>query len=295
VRAFEYRRPRTLAEAAALLEESGADGAPLAGGTDLLVELRNGDRTPAMVVDLKGVVELTPSIELVDGHLRFGANTTLTAVEGSGTVRAGFPALAEAAATVGSVQIRNRATLAGNICHASPAADTPPALLVYGAEVTIAGPDSTRRLPLSEFFLGPGITALGLGELVTGVELPLPSRPSGAAFGRVTRRRGVDLATVNVACQVDAAGHTRMACGAVGPRPFLVSDHSGTLADPGASDAAKAALLRELLSRASPISDVRASRDYREAMLEVLGLRLLRACALQLSAGACWPRSVHPW
>ena len=276
-------------EASALLEESGAEAAPLAGGTDLLVELRSGDRTPAMVVDIKRVAELPPSIELVDGHLRIGATTTLWAVERDETVRAAFPALAEAAATVGSVQIRNRATLAGNICHASPAADTPPALLVYGAEVTIAGPQGARRMPLSEFFLGPGVTVLGPGDLVTGVELPLPPRPCGAAFGRVTRRRGVDLATVNLACQVDAAGNTRVACGAVGPRPFLVSDHSGTLADPGASDAAKAALLRELLSRASPITDLRASREYRQAMLEVIGLRLLRACALQLADGASEP------
>jgi CO/xanthine dehydrogenase FAD-binding subunit len=211
-------------------------------------------------------------------------------IENHPAVQRFFPALAEAAATVGSIQIRNRATLAGNICHASPAADTAPALLVYGAQLELVSRRQRRRLALDDFFVGPGKTALLPGELVTSIELPLPGR-HGAAFARVTRRRGVDLATINLCCRVDAGGRTMFAYGAVGPRPFLVADESGVLADPSATDAAKDDALMQLLTRASPITDVRGSREYRAAMLLVMSRRALRTAVDRLpglasSAGA---------
>jgi carbon-monoxide dehydrogenase medium subunit len=221
----------------------------------------------------------------LDGvRLSISATTVMVDLERDERVRAAFPALADAAATVGSVQIRNRATVVGNICHASPAADTVPALLVYGAQVNISSARGTRRLPLSEFLVGPGRTALERGELVTSIDLPV--RPPGheEAFAKVTRRRGVDLATVNVACMVDTLGRTQFAYGAVGPRAFLVSDQSGVLADPSAEEATRQHVLRGLLSQASPISDVRASREYREAMLQVMSLRLLRICLSRLAS-----------
>ena len=146
-------------------------------------------------------------------------------------VRRHFPALVDAARVVGSVQIRNRATLAGNICNASPAADTAPALLVYRAIVNIAGPRGSRRVAVEDFITGPRRTVLDGAEIVTSIDLPIPARGTGAAFGRVTRRYGVDLASVNLCCLVTAAGETRFAFGAVGPRPFLVRDESGALAN----------------------------------------------------------------
>jgi len=284
MRPFAYARPATLSEASALLDEHGPMAAVLAGGTDLVVALRSGAIAPQVVVDVKRVAELAPGVTMDGVRLRIGATTVMADVERDQRVRAAFPALADAAATVGSVQIRNRATVVGNICHASPAADTVPALLIYGAELNISSARGARRLPLSEFLVGPGRTALERGELVTSIDLPVGPPGHAEAFGKVTRRRGVDLATVNLACMVDARGRTQFACGAVGPRAFLVADESGVLADPSAEEAARQQVLGDLLSHASPISDVRASREYREAMLHVMSLRLLRICLSRLAS-----------
>jgi carbon-monoxide dehydrogenase medium subunit len=277
---FEYARPGTLEETVALL--GAVPGARLlSGGTDLLVGVRKGTLRAALVVDLKRVGDLQPGIEERDGALSVAATTPLSAVIADERVRARFPALVAAAQVVGSIQIRNRATLAGNICNASPAADTATPLLAYGALITIHGPSGSRRVPLDDFFLAPGRTVLGADEVVTAVQLPLPSRPLGAAFGRMTRRRGVDLATVNLCCSVAADGVTRFAFGAVGPRPFTATDATGTLAtsnDPGEVDL----LLRELTGRATPISNVRASREYRAEMLVVLARRALAEARAEL-------------
>jgi CO/xanthine dehydrogenase FAD-binding subunit len=216
--------------------------------------------------------------------LEIGALAVLTDIIQNEQVQRHFPALAEAAGTVGSVQIRNRATLAGNICNASPAADTAPALLVYGARINLRGVNGSRRVPLSEFFVGPGQTVLQRGEIVASIELPRPQTPVGVAFTRLTRRRGVDLATINVCCLVEAAGVTRFAYGAVGPRPLLVADESGHLADPTVDEQIKEQLLKQLIGRASPISDVRASREYRLAMLFVLSRRALQTALNRRSA-----------
>jgi carbon-monoxide dehydrogenase medium subunit len=188
-----------------------------------------------------------------------------------------FPALVESAVVVGSVQIRARATLAGNICNGSPAADTAPPLLVYDAVVIIAGPQGTRRVPIDNFIVGPGTTALERGELVTAIELPVPEPPLGAAFTRLTRRRGTDLASITLCCGVSTAGITRLAYGSVGPRALLVVDESGVLADPQAPDEAKAELLDRMFADAIPSPrSMRASPAYRLAMLRVLGTRTLR-------------------
>src|SRR6476660_5675479 len=165
----------------------------LAGGTDLIVRLRRGHVRPTLVLDTKGVRDLHNEIVSIDGGLRIGARVTMTSIVGDPRVREHFHALVEAASVVGSVQIRNRATLAGNICNASPAADTVPALLVYGALANIVGPTGSRGVPLSEFFKGPGRTVLTRGEMLESIDLMFPTSPVGASFGRVTRRRGVDL------------------------------------------------------------------------------------------------------
>jgi carbon-monoxide dehydrogenase medium subunit len=280
---FSYACPVTLAETLALLEEHGPHASLLAGGTDLVVELRNGAIRPAVVIDLKRVSELRPSINTSGDRLTISATTALADLEEDDRARRWFPGLVEAAATVGSIQIRNRATLAGNICHASPAADTAPALLVYGAEGTLESVRGTRRVRLDEFFVGPGETVLARGELVSSIDLPIPRERPGVTFARLTRRRGVDLATINLCCRVDPSGSTQFAYGAVGPRPFLVRDQSGILADPAAGDAAKDEILRRLLTEASPITDVRGSREYREAMLLVMSRRALRTSIDRLS------------
>ena len=283
MRPFTYVRPVTLGEALALLDEHGPAAAVLAGGTDLVVAIRNGAIAPQVGVDVKRIAELAPEIDLTGSRLRIGATTLMADVERNKRVRATFPALADAAATVGSVQIRNRATVVGNICHASPAADTVPPLLIYGAEVNISGARGTRRMPLAEFLVGPGRTALERGELVTSIDVPVGPPGHREAFAKVTRRRGVDLATVNLACMVDTQGRTQFAYGAVGPRAFLIADESGVLADLSAPEATRERVLSDLLTHASPISDVRASREYRLAMLRVMSLRLLRDCLSRLA------------
>jgi len=286
VRPFRYARPATLHAAFAMLAEHGPEAKVLAGGTDLLVRLRLGHIQPDVVVDVKHVRELPSDVVEVKGALRIGASAVITDILGDPRVRQSFPALVEAATVVGSVQIRNRATLAGNICNASPAADTAPALLVYGARVNLIAASGPRVVPLTEFFTGPGRTVLEQGELVASIDLPLPVTRTGAAFGRITRRYGVDLATINLCCLVTESGETRFAFGAVGPRPFLVADDSGALSDRTASRDARDAALARLIGHASPISDVRADRDYRLAMLDVMTRRMLQTAADRLEAGA---------
>ena len=279
---FRYIRPRTLDDVFRLLSAHGPAARLLAGGTDLLVRLRLGHVRAAVVVDLKGLDALRADVIEAGSSLRIGASTVMTDIVADPRVRRHFPALVESATVVGSVQIRNRATLAGNICNASPAADTAPALLAYGAVVNLISAGGPRRIALTEFFTGPGQTVMAGGEIVESIDLPVPSGAIGAAFGRITRRRGVDLATINLCCLVTGSGESRFAYGAVGPRPFVVDDASGMLADPAAPPDAREAALARLLSYASPISDVRADRDYREAMLRVMSRRTLTTAVARL-------------
>jgi CO/xanthine dehydrogenase FAD-binding subunit len=171
------------------------------------------------------------------------------------------------------------------MCNASPAADTAPALLAYGARVVARGPGEPRRLPLDEFFVRSGVTTLARGELLEAIELPRPTSPRGSVHLRRTRRRGHDLASVTLACSVTADGVTRLAYGSVGPRPALVVDDTGVLADPGAPNTAKAALLATIFAGASPSpTSMRASPEYRLAMLQLLGLRGVTAAIERLAA-----------
>jgi carbon-monoxide dehydrogenase medium subunit len=282
---FEYERPSSLAGALALLAEHGGDARLLAGGTDLIIRLRDGTIRPRVVVDVKGIAELDGEIRESDGYLRIGAMTVMTDIAADERIRRDHRALAEAAAVVGAVQIRNRATLAGNICNASPAAETVPALLVDDARVVAAGPAGTRRIPLDELLVRSGVTTLADDELVTAIELPRPVTPRGTVHVRRTRRRGHDLAAVTLACAVTPDGATRIAYGSLGPRPFLVVDASGLLADPAAGDDAKRERLAALFVDASPSpTSMRSGPEYRLAMLRVLGLRAVHTAIERLAA-----------
>ena len=286
MRCFEYARPETVAGAVDLLAKHGSEAHILAGGTDLVIALRGRQIRPTVVIDLKRIPELDPAIRIVDGVLKLSATTVMTDIEESEDIKQHFPALAEAASWVGSVQIRNRATLVGNICNASPAADTAPPLLVYGASVRAVGPAGNRTIPLNDFFVRSRKTTLEPGELVLGVDVPLPVLRMGSAYTRLTRRRGTDLASVTLCVGVDEKGVTRLSYGSVGPRPVLVLDQSGVLADPDAPEETKAPILREMLAGASPSPrSMRAGPDYRLAMLPVLGARALQAAIERLAEG----------
>jgi carbon-monoxide dehydrogenase medium subunit len=272
----KYYRPTTRADALAALAEGGERARPLVGGTDLLVGLRHHTLEPDLLVDLKAVTDLPEPIVVTDDGVQIGATYTLGELVRQPVVQEWYPALVEASLTVGSVAIRNRASLVANSCNASPAADTAPPLLVHGARVTIASLDGDRTAALDEFFLGPRRTLCGPGELVTRIDLPRPAPGSGSAFRRLTRRRGVDLATVSVAAGVGPDGGLVLGMGAVGPRPLRAESPAPVDV---ADDAALGRALDQLLAVATPISDVRGSREYRVATLRVLTKRAVLAAA----------------
>ena len=272
---FDYLLPADLADASMAWAEAGRSARLLAGGTDMMVALRHGHLSADLVIDLKDVTELKSDIAADDGKLRVSAGTTMTELIGYLSEHELFPALQDAAAVVGSIQIRNRATLAGNICNASPAADTVPVLAALGAEVEIYGPAGVRNRPVADFIEGNRQIDLGRGEIVTAVRIPLPQGSLGSAFDRITRRRGVDLATTNLCCTLSEYGEVVFAFGAVSPRPLVVRDESGVLGNPDSSAGDRTEAIKRMAASATPISDVRASAEYREAMLCVMADRAL--------------------
>ena len=277
MRTFDYERPDMLADALALMADADGAARPLAGGTDLIIRIRDGSIRPRTVVDVKGIAEFSRDIRIEDGWLRIGARTTMTDLLRDERIRRDYTALAEAAAYVGSVQIRNRATLAGNICNASPAADTAPALLAFEARVVAVGQRGRRVIPLDDFFVRSGVTTLAPGELVEAIEMPVRPGRRGSVHARRTRRRGHDLASVTLAVAIDEDGVTRVSYGSVGPRPVLAIDDTGLLADPAAGDDAVRDRLDELFAAAAPSpTSMRASPEYRLAMLRVMGLRAVQ-------------------
>jgi carbon-monoxide dehydrogenase medium subunit len=275
MKSFEYLRPGTLTEALAMLGRFGTGAKPLIGGTDLMVRIQKGQADPTAVIDLKRVEDISSSIEVGAGMITVGARVVLADLVRNEHIQKHLPALVEAASTVGSIQIRNRATLVGNICNASPAADTVPALMIYGAAVTVVGSDGRRKVPLEEFFLEPGKTICEPSDLVVAVQIPIPLKPFGPAFGRLTRRKGVDLATINMACGIDAKGITTFVFGAVGPTPITARDESGDLARADLPESKRDEILKSLIDHTSPISDVRSGKEYRQAMLLTIGRRVL--------------------
>lgn len=269
-----YCRPSTISDALAALADAGSDGRLLLGGTDLLVRARHDPAVATVFIDLKHAEDLPPPIQITGDTVRFGATARMGAISAHPVILERMPALASAARVVGSVAIRNRATLVGNVCNASPAADTAPALLVYGASAVIAGPTGQRTVALTDFFVGPGETLCGRDEIVTRVDVPLPEPAHRSAFQRLTRRRGVDLATVSVAAGVDESGQITLGLGCVGPTPLLTQ--ASAPVDP-TDRAATSSAIADLVSIATPISDVRAASDYRTAMVQVLAERAVDA------------------
>ena len=249
MRAFAYERPASLAEAVALLAAHGTEARVLAGGTDLIIRLRDGTLQPSLVVDIKRIPELRPDIDLRDGRLSHQrAAPTMTDVVEDDRDAAPLPgARGGRARSWARCRSATAPRWPGNVCNASPAADTAPPLLVYGAVLVIAGPAGERRLPLDDFFVRSGHTTLADGELVVAIELPLPARATGATHVRRTRRRGHDLASVTLCCAVDDAGVTRIAYGSVGPRPVPRRRRERRAGGPGGSGADRAAAVLERL------------------------------------------------
>jgi len=258
---FRYHRPHDPQEVDELLSEHGGEARLLAGGTDLLVQLRTRVRRPAHVIDLVDLRSLA-GISVSGPRLRVGATTRLCELDEHPAVRERFPALRDGLRCVGSRQIQSQATLIGNVCNASPAADTAPALLLYDAVVGIRSAGSRRELPLDELWLGPGRTALGPGEWVEHVTLTDPGR-HGSGYVKLGRTRGVDLALVGVAALV-GEHDARLACASLAPTPRRLPAVEALPADASAAD-----LERVVAEDVRPITDVRASARYRLAMAVV--------------------------
>lgn len=279
---MRYHRPRDVADALSSLTGAGGDGRILVGGTDLIVGMRHHTVEPDVLIDLKSASDVPAPIEVDDPWVRIGPTATMADLSGDARIRHWYPGLVDAVVVVGSVAIRNRASLIGNICNASPAADTVPALLVHGAQVIIAARDGLRTVPLSTFFLGPGRTLCGPDELVLRLDLPIPADGFTSAFARLTRRRGVDLATVSVAAAISPDDQVTLGLGAVGPTPLL-SDRS-TPADLG-DERSVIAAVDPLVQMATPISDVRGSQEYRSAMVRVLAKRAVMTALQRRTSG----------
>jgi CO/xanthine dehydrogenase FAD-binding subunit len=270
---MRYEKPGTVAEATALLAGAGGGARILAGGTDLMIALR-GAPAPSLLVDIKHIPELG-LMRWTAAGLEIGACVLVQDVADDARVRAAFPALAEGAEAIGSLQIRSRATIAGNLSNASPCMDTAPPLLVLDARLRIAGPSGTREAPLADFFLGVRRTALAPDEMIVAVVVPAaPGVVNG--FDKIKRTRGHDLALVNAAAAWDPArGTVRVAIGSCAVTPALVP------ALPGVKPGADAARVGEALTALAgehiqPIDDVRASAEYRRDMTAVLCRRLAK-------------------
>jgi carbon-monoxide dehydrogenase medium subunit len=274
---FTIHRPTSLDEA---LEFMGAleSVKPMAGGTDLLPLMR--DRVIAVdeIVDIQGLQELK-GITVKEGALRIGALTTLTEVLESSLVAEKAPVLREAVGHIGSVQTRNQGTLAGNLCNASPAADSAPALMVLGAHARVASATGTREIPVEELFAGPKMNSLGKEELVTEIIIPERLPGSGAAFEKLGRRRGITLSVVNAAAYVEMDGKkcvdARIALGAIAATPIRLpgveSTYKGMELTPEAIEESS----RACYALVSPVDDVRASAEYRREMACVLVKRAI--------------------
>lgn len=276
---FEYLSPTTLQQACALLAEHEGAARLVAGGTDLLVKMKHRGLAPKYVVGLKRVSGLdTVKFDKKKG-LVIGAMAKLSQVSEHPDVRAHYPAVALAAQHTATVAIRNMGTVVGNLCNAAPSADNAPALLALNSTMHIVGPNHERDLPLDEFFKGPGITGLEPEEIVKEIRVPAPT--GGAAFEHISGRSKVDISAVNVGVwmltEKSVIKEARIFLGAVAPIPMRASQTEAVILNQAASDElfekAGAAAMKE----ASPITDVRATAEYRRKMVAVLTKRALHA------------------
>ena len=288
---FLYEAPPSLDAALALVA-----GAPpgevglLAGGTDLLVQIRGGARRPRAVVDLKKIPELR-SITLDATGLRLGAAVSCFELSQRDDVRGAYPGLMEAAELIGSMQIQGRASVGGNLCNASPAADTVPALIALRAEAVVAAPGGERRIPVEDFVVAPGRSALAAGELLVALHVPPPRPRSAGAYLRFIPRAEMDIAVVGAGVWVslDDRGvctDARVALGAVAARPLLVPAAAEALIGTSLDAAAVAAAGEAARAAADPITDKRGTAEYRRKLAAVLTRRATQAAHLRAEARA---------
>lgn len=282
---FQYLTPRKLDEAAILMAEHAGSAQLLAGGTDLLIFMRNGRKSPDVVIDAKKIPELT-RLDVSADQLTIGAAVSCRTVWENPEISTRFPALADAATLIGGIQIQGRATFGGNLCNAAPSADTVPPVIVYGASAHIVSARGERHAPVEDICSGPGRTSLAADEILVSLTIPAPAAHSGAAFLRFIPRNEMDIAVANAAARVDLDESrihfqsARIAIGAVAPTPLYVEAAGAALAGKTVNDEAIAAAARIAREAATPINDMRGTIEHRKQLVEVLTARALRrACA----------------
>jgi carbon-monoxide dehydrogenase medium subunit len=290
---FEYREAQTLPEAIALLGQDQGTRI-VAGATDVLIRWRQGGWQPQYVLNIKRIPGLDGVRYSPEAGLSLGPLVTIRTLELHPLIRTHYPGLTQAATTFAGVQIRHLATVGGNVCNASPAGDTLPALLAYGAECRLVGPAGERLVPLERFFLGPGQTALQPGELLVELRLPPPPPHSGALYIKHSPRSTMDIATVGVAAVVslaapdDVCQEVRIALGAVAPTVRRARAAEALLSGqrPEAERLQQAA--EAAVQEASPIDDIRGTAHYRRSVIAPLVRRTLHY-AVQMAQGTSFP------
>jgi carbon-monoxide dehydrogenase medium subunit len=278
---FDYVKPNSLSEAVSLLTRHGAGAQVLAGGTDLVGWICDELVAPEILIDLKGIPGLA-EISWGGDALSIGALATFSDLLDSAVVREKFPLILEMAGTVASPGIRNRATLVGNIASAVPCCDGGPVLLVYEADLRVTGPKGERRIPVSEWFLGPRKTVLEPGEIVTSVEMRLPAEKCGSCFVKLGRYQGADLAQASVAVLALPDHKYRVAFGAVAPTPVRARRIEALLEGRPCEPALVTSAGQLISQETAPITDVRASKEYRALMLPAMFDRGLTAAVARL-------------
>ena len=280
---MRYEAPESVAGAVTLLAGGGPRGRVLAGGTDLLVQLRAGMIAPDLVVDIKRISE-TREIRQEDGKLVVGAAVTGAELGEHSTAKSMWPGVVESAELIGSTQIQGRASLAGNLCNASPAADTVPALIAAAAVCKVAGPGGTRRVPVEDVCTGPGRLSLGDGEFVVAFEFPERPPRSADAYLRFIPRTEMDIAVVGAGVNLvlDDDGRcsaARVALGAVAPTVILVEEAGAALVGTECDEAALGTMAAAARAACRPIDDKRGTAEYRTKVAGVLATRAARIAA----------------
>ncbi len=280
---FEYLAPQTVAEACSLLSKYGKAAKVMAGGTDLLVRMKEKELTPQYLVGLKGITGLDYIEYDEAGGLRIGALTSNDSIAGSVVIRERFGLLSEAAAKIGTPQIRNLGTIGGNLGNAAPSADTAPPLIALGASVKLVSSKSERTVPLEEFFTGPGETVLQTNELLTEIQVPKQVPGTRGAYLKLFPRGAVDIAAVGVAVLLilskdGICNDARIVLGAVAPTPMRATRAEAVIRGKQGKNGVIEEVAETAAEEARPISDVRCSADYRREMVKVLTRRALVQC-----------------
>jgi CO/xanthine dehydrogenase FAD-binding subunit len=282
---FEFYQPATLQEASRLLQDNGPGGRFLAGGTDLVIAMKEKGLVPKYIVDLKRVPGLSGIRENSDGTMTIGALTTMYTIETSPAINKKYPFLAQSAAEVGSIQIRNRATIGGNMANSTPSADVAPSLIALNSTAKIVSAAGERTVSMEEFFRGPGQNVMDADEILTEITIPKTGPQLVGEYIKFSPRDMMDLAYIGVAVAYHLGNGkkcegVRIVLGAVAPTPIRAKNSEALLEGKALTEELAANVGDEAARESKPISDVRSSADYRRAMVGVMTKRAILNAAV---------------